>query len=111
MPRRNLSGAVEDMCRVCTHDSLDHGTWKQQMTACEVTTCPLYPVRPITHGGMPDVIVERLEAQFGLTRPQVMVWLDAPQLPPDGGDYRAAPRAQGPLRFGRLIEGLPETDS
>jgi hypothetical protein len=35
------------MCKDCTYDELDKGTWRQQVAACTIKTCPLHSVRPV----------------------------------------------------------------
>ena len=38
--------AIEAMCRECTYDELDEGTWRMQVERCELSDCPLYQYRP-----------------------------------------------------------------
>ena len=38
--------AVDAMCKRCSHDPLDTGTWRQQVERCLDETCPLHPLRP-----------------------------------------------------------------
>ena len=38
--------AIEAMCRECTYDELDEGTWRMQVEQCELSNCPLYQYRP-----------------------------------------------------------------
>lgn len=38
--------AIDNKCRDCIYDPHAPGTWRQQVEACEVTSCPLHPVRP-----------------------------------------------------------------
>lgn len=42
----SLRKAINDMCKDCIYDSESEGNWRQQVTACTATTCPLYPHRP-----------------------------------------------------------------
>lgn len=44
----SLRKAINDMCKSCIYDEFGQGNWRQQVTACTVTTCPLYPVRPVS---------------------------------------------------------------
>jgi len=46
----SLRGAINDACKDCIYDDQDKGAgnWRQQVEACTVTKCPLYPVRPIS---------------------------------------------------------------
>lgn len=39
---------IAEMCKDCIYDTEEVGSWRAQVEACEVTTCPLYPVRPRT---------------------------------------------------------------
>ena len=41
-----LRGRVNAFCVTCTFDDLQPGTWKQQIEACTVKSCPLWDVRP-----------------------------------------------------------------
>jgi len=43
-----LRSAINDKCRDCIYDSAQPGNWRQQVTWCRVTGCPLYPVRPMS---------------------------------------------------------------
>ena len=42
----SLRKAINEKCKDCIYDKLGEGNWRQQVTACTCTTCPLYPVRP-----------------------------------------------------------------
>jgi hypothetical protein len=45
----SLRKAINDKCKDCTYDKLSGlGNWRQQITACTVTSCPLHPVRPLS---------------------------------------------------------------
>jgi len=44
----SLRKAIDEHCKGCIYDPLSGlGGWREQVTLCTVTTCPLYPVRPI----------------------------------------------------------------
>ena len=43
----SLRKAIDAMCKDCIYDDQDKGTWRQQVAACTLKTCPLHPVRPI----------------------------------------------------------------
>lgn len=45
--RPSLRGCINKMCRDCIYDKYGRGTWRQQVEACTITSCPLHPVRPI----------------------------------------------------------------
>ena len=38
------------MCKDCTYDSLDKGTWREQVQSCNIKRCPLYNFRPLVTG-------------------------------------------------------------
>ena len=44
----SLKKAVEAKCKDCTYDPLDKGTWRDQVERCNVRSCALWPVRPMT---------------------------------------------------------------
>ena len=41
----SLRKAINEHCKECIFDPLAGGTWRQQVTLCTVSECPLYPVR------------------------------------------------------------------
>jgi len=44
-----LRGKINAMCASCIYDPFGGaGAWRQQVTACTSTDCPLYSVRPTT---------------------------------------------------------------
>lgn len=44
----SLKKAIEEKCKDCTYDPEAPGTWREQVEACSVKTCPLWEVRPLT---------------------------------------------------------------
>ena len=50
--------AIAAKCRDCLYDDKASGTWRQQVSACHLTDCPLWRVRPLA-GGVPDFIGAR----------------------------------------------------
>jgi hypothetical protein len=47
--RPSMRRAINEMCRTCIYDSVaGTGTWRQQVEACTVVECPLYPLRPVS---------------------------------------------------------------
>lgn len=42
----SLRKAIDQKCKGCIYDPYAPGHWKQQVHACDDTTCPLHPVRP-----------------------------------------------------------------
>jgi len=49
-PKLSLRGAINAHCKDCIYDenAKGEGNWRQQVEACAVTKCSLYPVRPIS---------------------------------------------------------------
>ena len=43
--RPSLRAAIDAMCKSCLYDPEERGGWRQQVEACAVTRCKLYPVR------------------------------------------------------------------
>ena len=44
----SLKKAISDKCKDCTYDQCAPGTWREQVEACTVKSCALWPVRPIS---------------------------------------------------------------
>lgn len=45
----SLRSAIDAMCRACIHDpGSGNGAWREQVSACSSSNCPLHPVRPQT---------------------------------------------------------------
>ena len=41
--------AIDSHCKDCIYDPLSGGgTWRQQVEACGITKCSLWPVRPMS---------------------------------------------------------------
>ena len=55
--RISLRTAINGNCRTCIFDSAAAGTWRQQVTLCSVTSCDLYPVRPVTKAAIPESVL------------------------------------------------------
>jgi hypothetical protein len=50
----SLRKAINEKCKDCIYDPLSGlGNWRQQVTACTIKTCSLWPVRPLTDGRLP----------------------------------------------------------
>ena len=47
--------AIDAKCQDCIYDEYADGTWRQQVEACELTACALYPYRPKSRSKMPDI--------------------------------------------------------
>ena len=48
-PRPSMRRAINEKCRECIYDPIGSpGNWRQQVQACTVTGCPLWPLRPIS---------------------------------------------------------------
>lgn len=50
----SLRNAIDENCRNCIYDDKAEGTWRQQVTLCSVTSCAIYPVRPVTKSQIPE---------------------------------------------------------
>lgn len=47
--KAGLRGKINAFCCSCIYDPIGgKGAWRVQVTACPATTCPLYPVRPVS---------------------------------------------------------------
>ena len=44
----SLKKCIEEKCKQCTYDSTQAGSWRNQVEACTVRSCPLWEVRPVT---------------------------------------------------------------
>jgi len=44
--RPSLRKSINAMCKNCTYDKEDVGTWRHQVQSCTITRCPLWLVRP-----------------------------------------------------------------
>lgn len=43
----SLRTAINEKCRDCIYDPKSGlGNWRQQVSACQITRCSLWPVRP-----------------------------------------------------------------
>jgi hypothetical protein len=48
-PKYSLRKAINAMCKDCVYGfKPGMGTWRQQTEACDITKCPLHPVRPVS---------------------------------------------------------------
>jgi len=55
--RRSLRKCINDNCKNCIFDSAAAGTWRQQVTLCSVSSCSLFPVRPVTKVDIPGSVL------------------------------------------------------
>jgi hypothetical protein len=39
---------IAQFCKECIYDPTETGSWRQQVEACQMTACPLFPVRPLS---------------------------------------------------------------
>ena len=44
----SLKKSVENMCKSCSYDPTQAGSWRHQVEGCTVKTCALWEVRPVT---------------------------------------------------------------
>ncbi len=54
---RSLRKCIDENCRNCIYDKQAAGTWLQQVTLCSVTSCSIYPVRPVTKAAIPESVL------------------------------------------------------
>lgn len=43
---------IDAKCRECIYDPHSEGSWRKQVEICTSSGCPLFPVRPISLGGI-----------------------------------------------------------
>ena len=41
--------AIDAKCKECIYDADEDGTWRQQVKACDITSCPLHQYRPMPY--------------------------------------------------------------
>ena len=41
--------AIAAKCKECIYDPDEDGTWRQQVKACDITSCPLHQYRPMPY--------------------------------------------------------------
>lgn len=44
-----LRSAINEKCRDCIYDKCAPGNWRQQVTACRITSCSLHEYRPTSN--------------------------------------------------------------
>jgi len=54
---RSLRQKIDLKCKSCSYDRLAAGTWRQQVTLCASTKCPLYDVRPVNTSKIPKNVL------------------------------------------------------
>ena len=53
-----LRDSINGKCESCIYDPEAAGTWRQQVTLCSVTSCPLFLVRPVTKAPIPEPVLD-----------------------------------------------------
>ena len=72
---RSLRKCIDENCRNCIYDEQAKGTWRQQVTLCSVTSCAIYPVRPVTKSPIPQSVLKYYSVpeaeypKYGCSRP------------------------------------------
>jgi len=61
----DLRKCVDDHCPLCIYNPEVARTWRQQVTLCPVTDCPLHPVRPITKAQISESVLDYYEIKGG----------------------------------------------
>ena len=46
----SMRKAINEKCRDCIYDKCAPGNWRQQVEACAIVACSLYPYRPKSKG-------------------------------------------------------------
>ena len=54
----SLRTRINQHCKSCIYDPKFHGTWRQQVTLCSITSCALHDVRPVTRSLIPGTVLE-----------------------------------------------------
>ncbi|MCH8248270.1 MAG: hypothetical protein IH913_01545 [Proteobacteria bacterium] len=67
--RPSLRKCIDDNCKNCIYDPKSAGTWRQQVALCSVTSCALYPVRPVTKAPIPESVLK----YYGVTEPEIAI--------------------------------------
>ena len=67
--RPSLRKCINDNCKNCIYDPKSAGTWRQQVALCSVTSCALYPVRPVTKAPIPENVLN----YYGVTGSEIAV--------------------------------------
>ena len=60
--RPSLRKAIDAKCRECIYCPDEKGAWRQQVAACTVRYCPLFPVRPVPRDLMVRGTVDEAKA-------------------------------------------------
>jgi hypothetical protein len=47
----SMRAAINGKCKDCIYDRCAPGNWRQQVQACTISTCSLYPYRPKSSAG------------------------------------------------------------
>lgn len=64
----SLRAAINDKCKDCIYDRCAPGNWRQQVSACTITGCSLWPYRPqskpraTTTAGMDGSVQKTIES-------------------------------------------------
>ncbi len=83
--------AINEKCKDCIYDPASGlGTWRQQTEGCTSTTCPLYPLRPVSATG--DVALSR-KATFKANNPD---WQPPSHIPTGSGQRGRLEPRNGP---------------
>lgn len=64
MSGASLRGAIDAKCRECGGQEGGERFWRLHVSACPVTACPLWPVRPLASRGASDWLSSRNPADL-----------------------------------------------
>jgi len=54
--------AINAKCKDCIYDDQAGGTWREQTEGCEISSCPLYELRPVSAATKKQRSEERFNA-------------------------------------------------
>ena len=66
--RQSLRKCINDNCKTCIYDPNAAGTWRQQVMLCTVTSCDLFPARPVTKSPIPKCVL----TYYGTSSPETV---------------------------------------
>ena len=51
-------------CKSCIYDPKAPGTWRQQVSLCDIKSCPFWDIRPVSRYPIPASILRCYEANL-----------------------------------------------
>lgn len=59
---KSIRAAINAKCWDCNYDEYDSGNWRDQVTACPSSDCPLFPHRPLNSKAKASIKEAKLTA-------------------------------------------------